>query len=107
MNYCPTCGKPLPGDARFCAECGASTAPVGQPSARQELAQASLEVQSFNAALVVGRIVRLAGGLALWWFVAGPMFGETQPFLVIAAFFVLAGVGILAGQWVTLLLLRR
>jgi hypothetical protein len=73
----------------------------------QGLAQAGLEVQSFNAALIIGRLVGLAVGMAILWFIVGPAFGTENPLAVIAAFFILAFGGLLAGQWVTLLLLRR
>ena len=108
MNYCSNCAAPLQAGAPFCAQCGT---PVATPSratgnARQQLAQAGLEVQNFNALLVVGRLVGLLIAGLLVWFVVGPAL-EKEPFMLLVAIIVLALIGILGGQWVTLLLLRR
>lgn len=72
----------------------------------QGLAQAGLEVQSFNAALVVGRVIGFAIGMAILWFFVGPAFAD-NPIGVIVAFFALGFGGLLLGQWLMLLLLRR
>lgn len=72
----------------------------------QGLAQSGLEVQAFNGALVVGRILGLVAAGLLLWFVVGPAL-EKQGLLLLVAIFGLAAAGLLAGQWVTLLLLRR
>ena len=68
-----------------------------------------MEVQSSNAALVVGRLVGIAAGMVLLWSVVGPMLAGDAPngLALIVAFFALAYGGLLLGQWVTLLLLRR
>lgn len=108
MNHCSNCGQALQAGVAFCSGCGASTAHVQQQlTSQQGLAQAGLEVQQFNLLLVVGRVLGLVIGLGVWWFAAGPIFGETQPLLVIVSLFVLAGLGILVGQWMTLMLMRR
>jgi hypothetical protein len=104
MNYCANCGAQLTG-APFCAQCGAAGGAT-QPSARQGLAQAGLEVQDFNARLVLGRIVGLVTAGVVLWFVVGPALAE-EPFLLLGAILGLALVGILGGQWVALLLMRR
>jgi hypothetical protein len=104
MNYCSNCSTQLQPGVAFCGSCGAATSV--QPPAMQGLAQAGLEVQSYNVALVVGRIVGLAVGIAILWFIVGPMLGPDNAFGIIAAFFVLAFAGLLAGQWVTLLIMR-
>lgn len=61
---------------------------------------------SFNAILVVGRVIGFAVAMAILWFIVGPAFGEENAFATIAAFFVLGFVGILAGQWVALKVMR-
>lgn len=107
-NFCSNCGQQLQAGARFCAGCGTTVgAPTRQPTAMQGLAQAGLEVQAFNGALIVGRLVGIAIAWALLWFAIGPAIGDQNPLAVIVAFFVLSFGGLLAGQWVTLQLLRR
>ena len=108
MNYCSSCGTQLQAGATFCSNCGAAVASTSQQqlSAQQGLAQAGLEVQTFNGLLIVGRLIGLAVGMAILWFIVGPMLGPEGALGVIIAFFVLAVGGILAGQWVTLKLLR-
>lgn len=102
MNYCANCGQQLPPGAAFCSSCGAT---IGGKSlsAQQGLAQAGLEVQTFNGLLIIGRLVGIAVALAFWWFVIGP---NADVLVTLVAFFVLAFVGLLAGQWVTLKLIR-
>jgi uncharacterized membrane protein len=113
MNFCSNCGTALQPGAAFCSKCGAATAsqpPQAQQApmnARQGLAQAGLEIQAFNGLLILGRLVGLAVGMAILWFVVGPALGEENPLAVIAAFLVLAFGGLLAGQWITLQLMRR
>lgn len=107
MNYCASCGKPLQAGATFCSNCGTAVVGGTTPAAMQGLAQAGLEVQAFNGALVVGRIVGFIVAMAVMFFVVGPYFGEDGAYANIAAFFILAFVGILGGQWATLVLLRR
>ena len=107
MNYCPKCGKQLQAGAAFCSSCGASTVAHDQQlTAQQGLAQAGLEVQTFNLLLVAGRVIGLMVAMALLWFVIGPALGPENPLGVIVALFALAIGGILVGQWVTLKLLR-
>lgn len=111
MHFCSSCGAQLQPGAAFCANCGAavSTAPQQpeQATARQGLAQASLEVQAFNLRLLAGRIVGFIVAMVILAVFIGPALGLEGAFGVLIAFFVLAFAGLFAGQWVALLLMRR
>jgi hypothetical protein len=105
LNYCPTCGTQQPLGAAYCASCGVALT-GNAPSPRQQLAQAGLEVQSYNAWLLLGRIAGLIVAGAVVWFVVGPALANNA-LALLAAIALAAVVGIVGGQWITLLLLRR
>ena len=55
----------------------------------------------------MGRVVGVAVGMAILFFIVGPMLGTEGAFGTIIAFFVLGFLGLFVGQWVALLLMRR
>jgi uncharacterized membrane protein YvbJ len=110
MNFCSSCGAQLQPGAAFCASCGAAVGAAPQQeavTARQGLAQASLEVQAFNLRLLAGRIVGFIVGMVILAVFVGPALGPEGAFGVIIAFFVLGFAGLFVGQWVAMLLMRR
>jgi uncharacterized membrane protein YvbJ len=113
MNFCSSCGAQLQPGAAFCASCGAATGATDaapqpqQATARQGLAQASLEVQAFNLRLLAGRIIGFIVAMVILAAWVGPAFGPEGAIGTIVAFFVLGFAGLFAGQWVALLLMRR
>jgi len=100
--YCPSCGTAQVSDARFCRSCGvAFDGPAAGGSAERNLASGLIVVQNLWLRLVVGRVIGLVAGLAIWWFLAGPLLnGDFLPTFI--ALVVLAFGGVLAGQMVTL-----
>lgn len=99
--YCPSCGRAQVADAKFCSGCGQSFEATAAGSPQQGLAAGLLVVQNLWLKLVVGRVIGLVAGLAIWWFVAGPMLnGDFFPTII--AFFALAFGGVLVGQTLVL-----
>jgi hypothetical protein len=105
MIYCSMCGTQQPVGTAFCSACGNAVART-EPAARQQLAQAGLEVQAHNLWLLVGRLVGLVVAGLVVWFVVGPALANNA-LALLAAIALAAIVGIVGGQWVVLLLLRR
>lgn len=97
-GYCSNCGAAR-GVGANCANCGAAYDQVAAPSGRgiePSLAQGLITVQNLQAKLIVGRLIGLAAGLLIWWFVLGPALRGN--FLgTIVAFFVLAFAGTFIG----------
>lgn len=99
--YCPKCGRGQAPDARFCPNCGEAFDPATAGAPQQGLAQGLLVVQGLWLKLVVGRLIGVIAGLAIWWFVAGPLFaGQFLPTIV--ALIVLPFAGLLIGQTLVL-----
>jgi uncharacterized membrane protein YvbJ len=104
--YCPTCGVQRLQEAAFCASCGARFQPAGAPSIQQGLAGGMLELEQMRMKLIVGRLIGIAIGLAIWWFVIGPTFAD-NPLIIFGALIALAFGGLYAGTLTVLALHRR
>lgn len=99
--YCPKCGRGQAPDARFCPNCGEAFDKAAPGPPQQGLAQGLLVVQGLWLKLVVGRLIGVIVGLAIWWFVAGPLFnGQFVPTVV--TLIVLPFAGLLIGQTLVL-----
>lgn len=107
--YCPSCGTQRAPGAAFCASCGSrfDAAPaVDQGNVQQGLAGGLVELEKMRVKLIVGRVIGIAIGLAIWWFVIGPTFAD-NPLIIFVGLIVLAFGGLYLGQMAVLLQQRR
>lgn len=51
--YCPNCGKELPGDAKFCPQCGKQTGPTPAPTVKPSALPAAINPKL----LIIGAVV--------------------------------------------------
>ncbi len=71
------------------------------PNRRLGRAAGLYEMQTLEVKLAVGEIAGIAGGIALWWLLAGPILGD-NPILLFLGLFGLGFAGMLIGAMLTL-----
>ena len=95
--YCPSCGQPQAAGRNFCSNCGQRLTEPARATGHANLAASMLDLQRFWWKVQAGRIVGLLAGVAVWWFIVGPLLGSSQPLLVLVSLPVLAFVGLWTG----------
>lgn len=71
------------------------------PNVQANVAAGLYQLEQLRVKLIVGRLIGIAIGLALWWFVLGPAFNQNVLAIWVSFFVVLFG-GLWVGTMVTL-----
>ena len=82
-SVCPQCRTPRAPGAEFCVECGnqfddAPLQPESSPQSMtaRQVAAGSQEIEALRIKVIVGRLVGVVIGLAIWWFAIRPALGD-------------------------------